>query len=133
MGLRSQYTAYVAALNERRFGELDRFVADDVVHNARPLGIQGYRGMLEDDVATFPDLFFGVAHLAVDGDLVAARLRFDVTPVEPFRGFAPTRTGAQFSEHVFYRFVEGRIAEVWSLIDHRRPGPTAPTSPSVRS
>lgn len=117
MDLRTQYTDYLAALNERRFGDLGQFVADDVVHSGRPLGLDGYRAMLEDDVATFPDLFFDLVHLAVDGDLVAARLRFDVTPVKPFRGFAPTRTKVQFSEHVFYRFADDRIVEVWSLID----------------
>lgn len=128
MDLRTQYTDYLAVLNEQRFGDLGRFVADDVVHNDRPLGVDGYRAMLENDVTTFPDLFFDVAHLVVDGDLLAARLRFDVTPVKPFRGFAPTRTKVQFSEHVFYRFAGGRIAQVWSLIDdaalHQQLPPT---------
>jgi predicted ester cyclase len=53
----------------------------------------------------------------VSEDLVAARLRFDATPVAPFRGFAPTGATVRFTEHVFYRFTRGRISAVWSLID----------------
>lgn len=114
---RRQYLDYIATLNDRRFDELDRFVAANAVHNGRELGVQGYRAMLADDVATFPDLFFDVVQLAVDGDLVAAVLRFRTTPVAPFRGFAPTGATVEFTEHVFYRFVDDRIAEVSSLID----------------
>jgi predicted ester cyclase len=114
---RQQYLDYIASLNDRRFDELGRFVAADAVHNGRALGVLGYLAMLEDDVATIPDLFFDVVHLAVDGDLVAARIRFRITPVAAFRGFAPTGATVEFVEHVFYRFVDDRIAEVFSVID----------------
>jgi predicted ester cyclase len=34
-----------------------------------------------------------------------------------FFGLAPTGRRISFCEHVFYRFRDGRIAQVWSLID----------------
>lgn len=69
MDLPSRYADHLATLDERRFGDLGQSVADDVVHNDRSLGLDGYRAMLEDDVATFPDLFFDLVHLAVDAAL----------------------------------------------------------------
>ena len=65
-------------------------------------------------------------HLAVDGDLVAARRRFDVTPVKPFRAFTPTGGRVRFSEHVFHRFADGRIAGV---VPRRRPRPRPRRTP----
>lgn len=116
-GLEQHYRDYLTCLDERRFAELGRFVADDVVHNGAALGLSGYRTMLENDVRTFPDLLFGLDLLVVDRDQVAARLLFDCTPVLPFAGFAPTGERVRFSENVFYRFQDGRIAQVWSLLD----------------
>lgn len=115
--LEQHYLDYLAALNERRFGDLSAFVADDLVYDDAPLGARRYRELLEDDVRRIPDLSYDVQHLVVAGDHVAARLRFDCTPVETFHGFAPTGARVVFTEHVFYRFRERRIAQVWSLLD----------------
>lgn len=116
-GLAARYRAYIDCLNRRDWDPLGDHVAADAVHNGRPLGLSGYRAMLENDVATFPDLHFDIALLAADGDLVASRLDFRVTPALPVVGFAPTGATITFSENVFYRFHDGRIGEVWSVID----------------
>lgn len=117
MDLEEHYVSYIATLNERRFDELPTFVADDLVYNDAPMTGRQYRELLEGDVGTFPDLFFDIAHLVVAGGLVACRIRFDVTPTAPFRGFAPTGSKVVFTEHVFYRFTGDRITQVWSLLD----------------
>jgi predicted ester cyclase len=41
----------------------------------------------------------------------------DCTPVGDFMGLPVNGRKVQFSENVFYRFREGRIIEVWSVID----------------
>jgi predicted ester cyclase len=102
--LRQRYLDYLTCLNARDWSRLGDHVHPDVVHNGRALGVAGYRAMLEDDVRRYPDLRFDVRLLAVDGDLVAARLWFDLAP-------------AAFAEHVFYRFEDGLVREVWSLIE----------------
>jgi predicted ester cyclase len=102
--LRSRYLDYLTCLNDREWDRLGEFVHEDAVHNGRRFGVAGYRAMLEDDVVRFPDLRFDVRLLVVDGDLVAARLWFDLA------------AGA-FGENVFYRFEDGRIREVWSVIE----------------
>ena len=48
---------------------------------------------------------------------IAARLWFDCTPVRAFAGIGVNGTRVQFAEHVFYRFRDGRIEQVWALID----------------
>jgi predicted ester cyclase len=68
-------------------------------------------------VAACPDLYFNVGLLAVEEGLVACRLEFDCTPQREFLGLQPNGKRVTFREHVFYRFREGKIAEVWSLID----------------
>lgn len=111
------YRRYLECLNARRWEALDEFVCDDAVHNGRPLGLCGYREMLEADIAAVPDLEYVAELVVVRDDLVASRLKFRCTPRGPFLGFRPTGEQISFAEHVFYRFRDEKIAEVWSVID----------------
>ncbi len=111
------YRGYLGCLNERRWDDLGEFVCDDAIHNKRPLGLDGYRATLESDTAAIPDLRFRADIVVEHDDVLAALLAFDCTPTRPFRGFEPTGAQISFTEHVFYRFRDSRIAEVWSLVD----------------
>jgi predicted ester cyclase len=113
------YTRYLECLNDRRWGDLGLFVHDNAIHNGRPLGLSGYRAMLEADTTAIPDLRFVADLVVADADVLSARLVFVCTPQLPFLGFEPDGTRITFAEHVFYRFRHARIAEVWSLIDTR--------------
>ena len=115
--LRDHYRAYILTLNERRFDDLVAFVADELVYNDKPMTAVEYRQLLKDDVRRIPDLFYDIEGLVVDGNDVASRIRYDCTPVEPFRGLRPTGSRISFTEHVFYRFHDGHIVRVWSLLD----------------
>ena len=111
------YRDYIACLNRQDWGALGRFVAEGVRHNGRPLGLSGYRAMLEQDFRDIPDLSFKIALLACEGTYVAARLQFDCTPTATFLGLAVNGKRLSFAENVFYEFRAGRIVEVWSVID----------------
>ncbi|MHC2619923.1 putative ester cyclase [Bradyrhizobium huanghuaihaiense] len=111
------YHGYIACLNRQDWPALGQFVHDDVVHNARPLGLSGYRAMLEQDFREIADLHFNVELLASDPPGIAARLRFDCTPVGTFLGLAVNGRRVSFCENVFYEFREGKIRQVWSIID----------------
>jgi predicted ester cyclase len=115
--LEQRYRAYLAALNGRRFEELAHFVHDRLTYNDEPITRRQYSDLIAGDVAAIPDLVFDVGMLVVAGDEVACRLMFDCTPEHEFLGFSPNGERIAFTEHVFYRFREGRIANVWSLID----------------
>ncbi|MBR1129066.1 ester cyclase [Bradyrhizobium iriomotense] len=111
------YHDYIACLNRQDWPALGQFVHDDVVHNARPLGLSGYRAMLEQDFREIPDLHFDVELLVSDPPAIAARLRFDCAPVGTFLGLAVNGRRVSFCENVFYEFREGKIRQVWSIID----------------
>ncbi|MDX1890526.1 ester cyclase [Mycolicibacterium sp. 050158] len=111
------YRKYLACLNERRWSDLGDFVAEELSYNHAPMMLSDYRAMLEADVDAIPDLRFEPEILLADAHVVACRLFFDCTPRHAFLGFAPKGGRVHFAEHVFYRFVDGRIVEVWSVID----------------
>ncbi|MBR0984024.1 ester cyclase [Bradyrhizobium liaoningense] len=111
------YHAYIACLNRQEWPALSQFVHDDVAHNARPLGLSGYRAMLEQDFREIPDLRFDIEMLLSDPPRIAARLRFDCAPVGTFLGLAVNGKRISFCENVFYAFHDGKIRQVWSVID----------------
>ena len=115
--LAETYRAYIACLNRQDWPALGRFVHDDVVHNARPLGLSGYRAMLEQDFREIPDLRFNIELLISEPPRIAARLKFDCTPVGTFLGLAVNGRRVSFCENVFYEFSDDKVRQVWSVID----------------
>ncbi len=116
-GLETVYRDYIDALNDRRLDDLDRFVHDRLVYNGEEWTREKYRSLLADDVRMVPDLQYDVQLLVVGADHVACRIWFDCTPQHEFLGIDAGGRRVSFAEHVFYRFRENRIDEVWSLID----------------
>ena len=113
----SLYRGYIACLNERDWSNLGAFVDDDVRHNGRRIGLSGYREMLETDCSEIPDLRFEIQLLIADAQGVASRLSFHCTPQGHFLGLPVNGKKVRFTENVFYAFENGKIAEVWSIID----------------
>jgi predicted ester cyclase len=111
------YRNYIACLNRQHWPTLGQFVHDDVAHNARPLGLAGYRAMLERDLREIPDLRFNIEMLVSDPPNIAARLKFECSPVGTFLGLAVNGRRVSFCENVFYEFRDGKIWQVWSVID----------------
>jgi len=73
--------------------------------------------LIAADIAATPDLVFDPHIVVVSGDRVACRLVFRCTPRDRFLGFTPNGGRLCFAEHVFYRFEDGPISAVSSLID----------------
>lgn len=115
--LSTLYRRYLDCLNARDWDSLGEFVAHDVIHNGRPIGLSGYRAMLEQDVRAIPDLHFEIELLVAEPPVVASRLRFDCRPSHTFLGLAVGGKRILFTENVFYAFRDGKIAQVWSVID----------------
>ncbi|WNG31769.1 ester cyclase [Cystobacter fuscus] len=111
------YRRYLDCLNRRELAGLGEFVDDDVRHNDRPLGLAGYRDMLERDFREIPDLRFELRLLVCEPPCVASRLHFDCTPKGTFLGLPVDGRRVTFAENVFYRFRGRKIEEVWSVID----------------
>jgi predicted ester cyclase len=111
------YRDYLTCLNERRWDDLGRYVAEEVVYNGERIGLSGYRAMLQADTDAIPDLEFVPDILLADDRVVSCRLFFQCTPQRAFLGFEPTGERISFPEHVFYAFENRQIVEVWSVID----------------
>lgn len=108
---------YIACLNAQDWARLGAFVGDAVRHNGRPVGLAGYRAMLERDFREIPDLHFDIHLLVAEPPFVASRLDFRCTPRGMFFDLPINGRVVAFSENVFYRFENERIEEVWSVID----------------
>jgi len=111
------YRAYIACLNRQDWPRLEQFVADGVTHNGRPIGLSGYRAMLERDFDDIPDLHFTIDLLVADPPYVASRLAFVCAPRARFLGLPVNGKKISFAENVFYEFRAGKILHVWSVID----------------
>ena len=111
------YRGYIACLNRRDWAQLGQFVHQAVAYNDAPVGLSGYREMLERDVAAIPDLRFHIQILVCEPPRIASRLLFDCTPMGTLFGVAVHGRRVRFSENVFYEVAHGRIRQVWSVID----------------
>jgi len=115
--LSALYRDYIACLNEQDWPKLKNFVHEDVSRNGRRIGISGYREMLEQDFQDIPDLRFTILLLMCDPPYIACRLGFDCTPKGNFLGLDVNGKRVSFTENVFYEFRQGKIVQVWSVID----------------
>lgn len=111
------YKRYIACLNARALEALGEFVADDVIRNGRQLGLEGYRAMLEGNYHDIPDLQFRAEWIVAEETRLACRLGFDCSPIGEFLGVKVDGRRIVFHEHALYTLKDGKIAEVWSIID----------------
>ena len=111
------YRAYIDCLNGQDWHRLGQFVDDRVAYNGTPVGLAGYRGMLEGDFRAIPDLRFEIDLLVSDPPRIASRLRFDCTPRGMLFDLPVNGRRVRFAENVFYEFSDRRIRTVWSIID----------------
>ncbi len=105
--LEAVYQDYIRCLNQQHWDNLSQFVHDDVEHNGRPLGLDGYRTMLERDYQQIPDLRFEIELLVAQPPRIACRLRFNVTPKADFLGLAVNGRKVTFCEKRFL-WIPGR-------------------------
>jgi predicted ester cyclase len=111
------YRGYIDCLNRQDWDRLGLLVDDAVEYNGDPVGLAGYRGMLEDDFRAIPDLRFRVELLISDPPHIASRLHFDCTPHGMLFDLPVNGKRIKFAENVFYEFSARRIRKVWSIID----------------
>ena len=115
--LSSIYREYIACLNTQDWPRLEQFGGKGVFYNGQRVGLQKYREMLEGDFEAIQDLSFDIELLICEPPYVASRLRFDCRPKGDFFGLPVNGKRVCFTENVFYEFREGKIENVWSVID----------------
>ncbi|MGL1788661.1 ester cyclase, partial [Vibrio parahaemolyticus] len=60
---------------------------------------------------------FDIELLVCEPPRIAARLKFDCRPVGLFLGLAVNGKRVSFCENVIYEIRDGKIYQVWSIID----------------
>ena len=113
------YRGYIDCLNRQDWANLGKFVHEEAEHNGNQVGLSGYRQMLERDFHEIPDLCFNIGLLIAEPPHIAAKLEFDCTPKGEFFGLPINGKRVQFDENVFYRFEDGKVRQVWSVIDRK--------------
>lgn len=119
VNLEAHYRRYIDRLNQHAVDDLSEFVHDTLIYNGQTMTRSDYEASRAGEIATIPDLYFDIDLLVVQDDLVACRIKFQCTPEDTFLGLAPNGKTISFCEHVFYRFRDGKICEVWSLVDQQ--------------
>ena len=111
------YEAYIACLNARELERLGEYISEEVIYNGSIIGLSGYKEMIAGNYNDIPDLHFVVDILLSDSSTLASRLSFNCRPINSFLGLKVEGQKILFHEHVFYQFAEGKITQVWSIID----------------
>ena len=100
---------------------IDEVVEPDALI-ATPLPIEATGAELLKEVIrrlhrAFPDLRITVENLIAEGDTVVARNTVTGTHQGDYRGLPPTGKPITYNEIFIFRFADGRIAEIWGVVD----------------
>src|SRR5262249_46149137 len=95
---------------------------DPDVQIRTPLPVDTTGAQALEDVFTmlrraFPDLHVAVEDLIAEGDRVVGRNVVTGTNRGPYMGREPTGRSVRYDEIFIFRFVAGRIAETWGVVD----------------
>ena len=100
---------------------IDEIVAPNVLFHAPvPMdatGAQALKQVWTVLLRAFPDLHVAVEDVIAEGDKVVCRNTVTGTHRGEFRGLSPTGKSVRYSEIFIFRFVDGRIAEIWGVVD----------------
>jgi predicted ester cyclase len=96
-------------------------VFDPGVRQHSPFEITGLEQIKETVVArlyqAFPDLHLRLDDLIEEGDMLVERDTVTGTHLGEFNGIPPTGKSVSYSEIFILRFVNGKIAEAWGVVD----------------
>ena len=100
---------------------IDELVAPTaVIHTPLPIHATGARLLKEVSFRlhrVFPDLHITIEDLIEEGDKVVSRQYVTGTHQGEYMGIPPTGRAVNYNEVFVVRFVGGRIAETWGIVD----------------
>ncbi len=100
---------------------IDELVEPDVLLST-PLpvaatGAEGIKQVMAVLLSGFPDLHVTVEDMIEEGDKVVGRNVLTGTHLGEYMGLPPTGKVVDYNEIFIFRFVNGRIAETWGVVD----------------
>jgi steroid delta-isomerase-like uncharacterized protein len=109
--------------NDASFDQLGAMLAPEFRFHFRgratPMDTQKFREMVDAWRTIFPDLRFTLEDVVVNGDRAAARLTFTGTHRSEAWDIQPTGKTVNVTMMAFFRFADGRIAELWEDYDEQ--------------
>lgn len=100
---------------------IDEFVEPNVLfHAPAPIdatGAQALKQVWAVLLRAFPDIHVAVEDVIAEGDKVVSRNTVTGTHQGEYRGLPPTGRSVTYNEIFIVRFAEGRIAELWGVVD----------------
>lgn len=100
---------------------IDEFVEPDVlIRTPLPVeatGAQALKQVWAVLLRAFPDLHVAVEDLIAEGDKVVCRNTVTGTHQGEYMGRPPTGKSITYNEIFIIRFVNGRVAETWGVVD----------------
>ncbi|MGF6887199.1 putative ester cyclase [Nocardia sp. GAS34] len=93
---------------------------DAVLHTSLPLDVTGAAAFLrvwEILLRAYPDIHVAAEDVILADDKLIARQVVTGTNLGEYMGHEPTGRSVTYNEIFIFRFVEGRIAEVWGIAD----------------
>lgn len=145
MGNREAVNRLHHAVNSGELESISRVlrevVRDDaVLHTSLPLDVTGpaaFERVWEILLRAYPDIHVTAEDVIETEDRIVARQVVTGTNLGEYMGHAPTGRPVTYNEIFIFRFVDGRIAEVWGVADVfaqlRQLGlVTMPTGPGSR-
>ena len=100
---------------------IDELIEPDVlIHMPLPIqatGAQALKHVWAMLLRGLPDIHLTVEDLIAEGDKVVSRNTVTGTHQGQYRGFPPTGKSITYNEIFIFRFANGRIAEIWGVVD----------------
>ena len=98
------------------------FAADARVHSMTPgvvagTGLDYLKGRAQSLLNAFPDVHFEIEDVVQQDDRLAARVTLEGTQRGEFAGIPATGKRMKVYDFAMYRIVDGKITDVWSLVD----------------
>jgi predicted ester cyclase len=108
----------VEAFNKRDLLSIEDLVASDFVDHTRQLQSWGtMKQFLTMLYKHFPDYHATIEDIIAEGDKVWILEKCMMTHTTEYRGIAPTKKKLTETFVEIYRIIDGRIVEMWSVID----------------
>jgi steroid delta-isomerase-like uncharacterized protein len=100
---------------------IDELVAPDaVIRTPLPIdatGAQALKHVWAMLLRVYPDIHLTVEDMIAEGDKVVGRTTVTGTHKGEYMGLAPTGKRVTYNEIFIFRFVDGRVAETWGVVD----------------
>jgi steroid delta-isomerase-like uncharacterized protein len=112
---------YEELVNRKNFAAADRQLAPDFIDHSAPPGAargpEAAKEAMHRLHSALPDVWVTLDDVVAEGDRVAVRATWRGTHQGPLFGRPPTGRKVALSGTVFWRVVDGKIAERWASVD----------------